>query len=283
LTAALRLLEEGMRRIPQDHRLPHLAAFLHDHEDRLEEAARLYEVSANLEPDFSATWLNLGEVLLRLNRIPAALDAFSRIQDTTDSEENRAKGLDVPLKHLFRAQLFTAMVGYADLVRSAVEKRPELCLLVGKGAFLEELYPEAERWFKAAGAPAAKDALVLAMRGQLALAQDRFPDAEKFLKNSLELKETPEVLVQLGGLYLEKFAAPARATPYLERAIALSPQHTLARFQLARALEKLAVPAARERAAWQAYLEIARGKEAPAFIDEAEARLKALAGGSEKP
>ena len=280
---ALATISNARRELPDEARLPYLAGTILLHEKRLPEAERAYAAAADLDDDFSAAALYHGSTLLALDRPADAERAFNRCVDIADGDKDASRALHEMFSWYYERQRFEEAFRWGERHLDTVRSFAKMFRSLGIAAFMSGHYDEARDWLPEAIRKGGDDALALALLGQINTGDGKYPEAEALFRRSLKLRETIQVLSQLGSLYLEKLNLPAQAITVLERAIELQPDHYLARYQLASAYKAAGRDRATELAAWEAYLVTASrislkelGEHEAEYMKKARARIAEL-------
>jgi len=273
---SINILQKGLNNF-QDYRFAHFMAFIYDSKKMYKQAIKHYEIAGKLNPDFSATFLNKGLILFKLNRESEALKAMSQVITLNNNKRNLETALNYVFNKFYKLNEFKKATNWGKKHIAQFEKRAKLFLKLGKAAYLSGEYKFAQKVLIKAAPMNRPDPLTYALIGQLALSDKDFSEAKAYFTKSLNLKETVQVLYQLGSLYLEKFNNPKKAAELLKKAITKSPQHTPAIYQLTIANDKLTVPKNEQIALLKRYITLANKRSLEKkFITQAQQRLKKL-------
>lgn len=256
---ALATLSNAARVLPAEARLPYLAGSILLHTGRVDRAAEAFGLASSKNSSDPAAALWHGICLLSLDKPSAAEKALNQAISAADKETRRdaERAVHEMFTWYYERQQFAEACSWGKKHLAFVKTQPKLFRALGIAAFMAERYAEARDWLPEALKSAGEDALALALLGQIYTSDGKYNEAEAIFRRSLKLKETVQVLSQLGSLYLEKLKQPELAIQVLKRAIQLQPKHYLAHFQLASALRAAGRDRASELAAWRAYLESA--------------------------
>jgi len=282
---ALTLLSNASRILPDEYRFPYLSGSILLHVGQVPLASQAFALASKKNSDDPASALWHGITLLHLGKpkeAEVAMDqAISNSESATNHDAERA--VHEMFSWYYERQQYPEAVLWGKKHLPLAKKQPKLFRALAISAFMSEKYDDARQLLPEAIKLGGDDALALALLGQIHTTDGKFSEAEALFRRSLKLKETPQVLSQLGGIYLEKLNQPEQAIPVLQRTIDLQPNHYLARFQLASALKAAGRAPAVELAAWRAYLQSASSivhpdlasQEAP-FIKKARDRIAEL-------
>lgn len=273
---SMAILQKGLDTF-KDYRFPHFMAFIYESKKQYKLAIKYYEIAGKLNPDFSATFLNKGLILFKLKKEREALNAMTEVININNDKRNLETALSYVFNKFYKSNEFKKAFTWGKKHLSLFEERPQLFLKLGKAAYLTGEYKSAQEILKKAAQINRPDPLTFALIGQLALSDRDFTTAKIYFQKSLQLKETVQVLYQLGSLYLEKFNNPKKATDLLKKTIRRSPQHTPAIYQLTIANDKLNVPQKEQISLLKRYITLAKNKSAEKeFLTQAQKRLKKL-------
>lgn len=137
----LLLLEEAMRRNPADARAPYYLGNLFYHLRRHEEAIKLWELAARLDPRFATTWRNLGFGYFNVQRDRVrALEAFEQARDKAPADARMLYEYDQLLKRTGRApqERLEQLRQNMDLVQKRDDLTTEMISLLNSVGATEE-------------------------------------------------------------------------------------------------------------------------------------------------
>lgn len=256
---ALATLSNAGQVLPDDSRIPYLAGSILLHTGKVDRAAQAFGTASEKNSSDPAAALWHGICLLTLDNPAQAEKALNRAISTADGATRRdaERAVHEMFTWYYERQKFEEASAWGKKHLAIARTQPRLFRALGIAAFMAGRYDEARDWLPEALKNGGDDALALALLGQIYTTDGKYAEAEAIFRRSLKLKETVQVLSQLGSLYLEKLKQPEQAIPVLQRSIELQPEHYLARFQLASALRAAGRDKASELAAWRAYLDSA--------------------------
>lgn len=273
---SIAILQKGLDKF-KDHRFPHFIAFIYESKKQYELALKYYEIAGGLNPNFSATFLNKALILFKLNREQEAIKTMTAVIRINDNERNLETALSYVFNKFYGSNNFKKATTWGKKHLALFEKRPKLFLKLGKAAYLAGEYNSAKEILKKAAVLNRPDPLTFALIGQLAVSDKDFSTAKVYFHKSIKLKETVQVMYQLGSLYLEKFNKPKKAAELFKKTLLKSPRHTPAIYQLTVANSQLEVPKNEQIDLLKKYISLAKNKSLEKeFITQARLKLKKL-------
>ena len=248
--AAAAALENAWRLLPGDSRWPYLIGTIHEHDRRLADAARWYEIAKQADPTYLPTLLRLGDVRLLEGDAAAARalylaalelapdDAYThaalgRAAARERRHEDAARHFERALEldpqatslHYPAAQAYRA-TGDGERMRRHLERNGP-----GRVRFVDPVAEEAQRQVRGAGAE-----LLLA---RMAMREGAVDVAETRVRRAIELDpENPSAFNNLAVVLEAKGRMDEAVEAYAEAA-RLDPVSIGRRFTLARLLERL--------------------------------------------
>jgi len=282
---ALAILSNASLILPDEYRIPYLSGSIHLHVGQVPLAAQAFALASKKNSDDPAAALWHGITLLSLGKPQEAEVAMDRAISNSESATNRdaERAVHEMFSWYYGRHKYPEAFLWGKKHLPIAKKQPNLFRALAISAYMSEKYDDARELLPEAIKLGGDDALALALLGQIRTTDGKYTEAETLFRRSLKLKETAQVLSQLGSIYLEKLNQPEQAIPVLQRTIDLQPDHYLARFQLASAFKAAGRTPDVELAAWRAYLKTASSlvhpelasQEAP-FIKKARARITEL-------
>jgi tetratricopeptide (TPR) repeat protein len=234
----------------------------------VEEALAAYARAVGSDPGYAPAHLALGDYARRAGKSSEALSHFKGAYAAAPKDLTVLNNLGVQYVDLQdpreAIKLFRQAIAVRDNAPSRINLANALVTLEARDEALQHLRRAAQL--------APDSTIVLTRLGELLLAKGELDDAERALKRSLGIKETPEAWLNLGGVYLEGKAYD-QATQAFEGLLKARPGHRVASFLLARALHQ-AGRGREAKAAYRRYLELAGGRAEEA--KRVEAAGKAL-------
>jgi tetratricopeptide (TPR) repeat protein len=254
--SALLTLSNARRVLPDEARIPYLEGSILLHLGQVIPAERAFGEASKKNSDDPAAALWHGITLLTLDKGKEAEAAFNRAISLakTSAEKDAERAVHEMFTWYYERQKYEECTAWGKKHISIAKTQPKLFRALAIAAFMAGRYDDARTWLPEAIQKGGDDALALALLGQIHTTDGKYAEAETIFRRSLKIKETVQVLSQLGSLYLEKLKQPEQAITVLERTIAIQPGHYLARFQLASAMRAAGRDASSELAAWRAYL-----------------------------
>ena len=187
------VLESAMRANPQDARAPYYLGNLFYDRRRHDEAIRLWEKSAGLEPKFSIVWRNLGIGYFNIRRQPAkARAAYDKAFRANPPDARLLYERDQLWKRLGEnpANRLRELEKYAGLVQQRDDLSIELCALynqTGRHAQAAQLVAsrQFQPWEGGEGGPLGQHVRAQLALGRAALTKIDFAGAQKHFELAL--------------------------------------------------------------------------------------------------
>ena len=229
----------------------------------IEDALAAYARAVEQDPSYAPAHLALGDYARRVGKPSEALSHFKDAYAVAPKDLTTLNNLGVQYADLQDPRQAVALFREAIAARDNASSRINLA----NALVSLEARDEALQHLRRAAQLAPDSVVVLTRLAEVLLAKGELDDAERALKRSLGVKETPNAWLTLGGVYLER-KAYGQAIQAFERLLGLRPEHHAASFLLARALHQ-AGRGREAKAAYRRYMEFAAGR-----ADEAK-RLEA--------
>jgi tetratricopeptide (TPR) repeat protein len=248
--AAAAALENASRLLPDDGRWPYLLGTIHEHDRRLEEAARWYQAARDADATYLPTLLRLGDVRLLQNDLAAARSlygealalapddaythaALGRLAAREQKHQDAARSFERALEldpdatslHYPASQAYRAL-GDEERMRRHLERRGN-----GRVRFADPVAEEVQRQVRGAGAE-----LLLA---RMALREGAVDTALERVRRAIELDPDNASAHNNLAVVLEAKGQIDEAVAAYREAARLDPSSVGRRFTLARLLGRL--------------------------------------------
>lgn len=202
-----------------------LANLIRANESRLEEADQLYRQAISMRPDFKQAYISRGELLLKMNKLTEARDAYLRALDL--DKTNADLWYNLAIVHIEMKEPREALTNF----NHALELSPRHKLALFNSALLmqesgdPEFWPEANRRFLLYVEEEPQDANGYFNLGMLAMDANEDEAAERWMKKAIRLQPGfRSALFNLALLYSQA-KRETDALPVLDELLRFHPEH----------------------------------------------------------
>lgn len=202
-----------------------LANLIRANESRLEEADQLYRQAISMRPDFKQAYISRGELLLKMNKLTEARDAYLRALDL--DKTNADLWYNLAIVHIEMKEPHEALANF----NHALELSPRHKLALFNSALLMQeagdpkFWPEANRRFLLYVEEEPQDANGYFNLGMLAMDANEDEAAERWMKKAIRLQPGfRSALFNLALLYSQA-KRETDALPVLDELLRHHPEH----------------------------------------------------------
>lgn len=202
-----------------------LANLIRANESRLEEADQLYRQAISMRPDFKQAYISRGELLLKMNKLTEARDAYLRALDL--DRTNADLWYNLAIVHIEMKEPSEALKNF----NHALELSPRHKLALFNSALLMQesgdpkFWPEANRRFLLYVEEEPQDANGYFNLGMLAMDANKDEAAERWMKKAIRLQPGfRSALFNLALLYSQS-KRETEALPVLDELLRYHPEH----------------------------------------------------------
>lgn len=202
-----------------------LANLIRANESRLEEADQLYRQAISMRPDFKQAYISRGELLLKMNKLTEARDAYLRALDL--DKTNADLWYNLAIVHIEMKEPREALTNF----NHALELSPRHKLALFNSALLMQesgdpkFWPEANRRFLLYVEEEPQDANGYFNLGMLAMDANEDEAAERWMKKAIRLQPGfRSALFNLALLYSQA-KRETDALPVLDELLRYHPEH----------------------------------------------------------
>ncbi|XP_055011548.1 protein O-mannosyl-transferase TMTC3 [Boleophthalmus pectinirostris] len=202
-----------------------LANLIRANESRLEEADQLYRQAISMRPDFKQAYISRGELLLKMNKLTEARDAYLRALDL--DRTNADLWYNLAIVHIEMKEPQEALTNF----NHALEISPKHKLALFNSALLMQesgdpkFWPEANRRFLLYVQEEPQDANGYFNLGMLAMDANEDEAAERWMKKAIRLQPGfRSALFNLALLYSQA-KRETDALPVLDELLRYHPDH----------------------------------------------------------
>lgn len=202
-----------------------LANLIRANESRLEEADQLYRQAISMRPDFKQAYISRGELLLKMNKLTEARDAYLRALDLDGT--NADLWYNLAIVHIEMKEPGEALKNF----NQALELSPRHKLALFNSALLMQesgdpkFWPEANRRFLMYVEEEPQDANGYFNLGMLAMDANEDDAAERWMKKAIRLQPGfRSALFNLALLYSQS-KRETDALPVLDELLRYHPEH----------------------------------------------------------
>lgn len=202
-----------------------LANLIRANESRLEEADQLYRQAISMRPDFKQAYISRGELLLKMNKLTEARDAYLRALDL--DKTNADLWYNLAIVHIEMKEPREALTNF----NHALELSPRHKLALFNSALLMQesgdpkFWPEANRRFLLYVEEEPQDANGYFNLGMLAMDANQDEAAERWMKKAIRLQPGfRSALFNLALLYSQA-KRETDALPVLDELLRYHPEH----------------------------------------------------------
>uniref|UniRef100_H3D877 Protein O-mannosyl-transferase TMTC3 n=1 Tax=Tetraodon nigroviridis TaxID=99883 RepID=H3D877_TETNG len=201
-----------------------LANLIRANESRLEEADQLYRQAISMRPDFKQAYISRGELLLKMNKLTEARDAYLHALDLDRS--NADLWYNLAIVNIEMKEPSEALKNF----NHALELNPHKLALFNSALLMQEsgeakFWPEANRRFLAYVEEEPDDANGYFNLGMLAMDANENAAAERWMRKAINLQAGfRSALFNLALLYSQS-KRETEALPVLDELLRHHPQH----------------------------------------------------------
>lgn len=275
---ALSLLAQGISNLPASAKLPFFEGILRKHRGQFKEALQAFDRALQNDPDYTDARYQTADLLLQTgNSNDAERHLLKALQSDNEEKRKQRSALRL-LRHYFKQQEYNRAASWAVRADKYLMPVPAAQRLAAISCFLANQDDQAERYARLYLKSKPENRVMLSILGKIALNRNKPKAAAEILEKALRKERTPQLLYQLGLIYLDRLQQPLKARQLLEETVKQRPLHSKALFALARAVEKNGAGRTEQTAAWKNYLRaVQKLKGSPLYSAERSGIRTALA------